>query len=146
MLQLRSQEVTGGFSGAPVWDCTKRRVVGMVTATADPDGRWRLAETAFLTPTEILRQVCPNLQLTDICPYRGLSAFTETDAEFFFGREALVADLVSHLRHNPRFLAVVGPSGSGKSSVVQAGLFPALRRGEVPGSESWDILSFRPGR
>lgn len=72
-----------------------------------------------------------------ICPYQGLAAFTEADAEFFFGRESLMADLVDHLRGNPRFLAVVGPSGSGKSSAVQAGLFPALRRGKVPGSEDW---------
>ncbi|MBE7557287.1 MAG: serine protease [Anaerolineales bacterium] len=145
VLQLRSQEVTGGFSGAPVWDCITRRVVGMVTATADPDGRWRLAETAFITPTETLHQVCPDLQLADICPYRGLTAFTESDAKFFFGREILVSSLVTHLRQNPRFLAVVGPSGSGKSSLVQAGLVPALRQGRLPESSAWYIITFRPG-
>lgn len=145
VIQLRSQEVTGGFSGAPVWDCATRRVVGMVTATSDPDGRWRLTETAFMTPSELLRQVCPILRLSDFCPYRGLAAFTEANAEFFFGREALTADLLKHLQDNPRFLAVIGPSGSGKSSVVQAGLIPALYRDKIPGSTTWYILSFRPG-
>jgi WD40 repeat protein len=145
VLQLRSSEVTPGFSGAPVLDTVTRRVVGMVTAITVPDQYGRLAETAFIIPTETLRAVCPKLQLSDLCPYRGLAAFTEDHTEFFFGREKLVADFVDHLQGNPRFLAVVGPSGSGKSSVVQAGLFPALRRGEVLGSGQWHLLTFRPG-
>jgi WD40 repeat protein len=78
-------------------------------------------------------------------PYRGLAAFTEADADFFCGREQLVEDLKNHLRRHPRFLAVVGPSGSGKSSVVQAGLLPTLRRGDLPRSEEWQIVSARPG-
>ncbi|MBE7557282.1 MAG: trypsin-like peptidase domain-containing protein [Anaerolineales bacterium] len=64
VLQLRIQEVTGGFSGAPVWDAAARMVVGMVTATADLDGRWRLAETAFATPTETLVDVWPSLPIS----------------------------------------------------------------------------------
>ena len=59
-------------------------------------------------------------------PYRGLFAFAESDAEVFFGRERLVEELVVDLATHP-FLAVVGPSGSGKSSVVRAGLLPRLR-------------------
>ncbi len=65
-------------------------------------------------------------------PYKGLRAFTEADASVFFGRERLVKHLVARLQEaHPlsNFLAVVGPSGSGKSSVVSAGLVPALRRG-----------------
>jgi WD40 repeat protein len=146
LLQLTdTAEVTPGFSGAPVLDTVTRRVVGVVTAITVPDRYGRLTGTAFITSTETLRTVCLILQLSDLCPYQGLAAFTEADAEFFFGREKLVADLIDHLRGNPRFLAVVGPSGSGKSSVVQAGLFPALRRGDVPGNADWHLLSFRPG-
>jgi len=145
ILQLRSSEVTPGFSGAPVLDTVTHRVVGMVTAITVLDQYGRLPETAFITPTQTLRAVCPALKVSDICPYQGLAAFTEADAEFFFGRKALVTDLVDHLCSNPRFLAVVGPSGSGKSSVVQAGLFPAIRRGEVPGSGDWHLLTLRPG-
>jgi WD40 repeat protein len=144
VLQLLTNQIDQGMSGAPIWDVKSRRVVGMVNffwKTVRHVDAW----LAFATPTETLRQVCSDLRLSDLCPYRGLAAFTEADAEFFFGREALVADLITHLRGNPRFLAVVGPSGSGKSSVVRAGLFPALRRGDLPGSENWHMVSFRPG-
>lgn len=80
-----------------------------------------------------------------ICPYLGLRAFSEDDAPFFFGRESLVQQLIQTLIQQP-FLAVVGASGSGKSSVVQAGLMAQVRQGkQIPGSESWWIQSFRPG-
>src|SRR5262245_37436150 len=77
-------------------------------------------------------------------PYKGLRAFEEADAADFFGREALTEHLIDRL-HESRFLAVVGPSGSGKSSVVRAGLVPALRRGALPGSEAWRIVEMFPG-
>jgi hypothetical protein len=89
--------------------------------------------------------VCPELKLSDIQPYLGLAAFTEQDAEFFFGRRREVERLLESLRREPRFLAVMGPSGSGKSSVIQAGLMPELRRGGLPGSEKWGIITARPG-
>ena len=77
-------------------------------------------------------------------PYKGLRAFEEGDAPDFFGREELVEELTKRLGHT-RFLAVVGPSGSGKSSVVRAGLIPALRRGAIPGSDGWHIADMFPG-
>jgi WD40 repeat protein/class 3 adenylate cyclase len=77
-------------------------------------------------------------------PYKGLRAFEEGDAADFFGREELVEELIKRLGHT-RFLAVVGPSGSGKSSVVRAGLIPALRRGAIAGSEGWHIADMFPG-
>ncbi|MBI5294798.1 MAG: protein kinase [Chloroflexi bacterium] len=82
-------------------------------------------------------------------PFKGLRAFSEADAENFFGRETLVQQLLSRLGEGgdlKRFLAVIGPSGSGKSSVVRAGLIPALRRGGLPGSENWFIVDMLPGR
>ncbi len=66
-------------------------------------------------------------------PFKGLQYFDEADADLFFGRETVVAELLARLGATPRsdrptyFLAVVGASGSGKSSVVRAGLIPALR-------------------
>ena len=80
-------------------------------------------------------------------PYKGLRPFLESDAADFFGREALVGELVARLSQQDasRFLAVVGPSGSGKSSLVRAGLLPALRGGAVPGSDQWFLLEMRPG-
>lgn len=81
-------------------------------------------------------------------PYKGLRAFQEKDAPNFFGREALVHRLVKRMKEDSpfsRFLAVVGPSGSGKSSVVKAGLLPALRQGAIEGSDHWFFDEIVPG-
>ena len=81
-------------------------------------------------------------------PYKGLRSFLEADAADFFGREAVTKRLLRRLEEDQpgsRFLAVVGPSGSGKSSVVRAGLVPALRRGSLPGSERWYVIDLLPG-
>ena len=94
------------------------------------------------------------------CPYRGLHAFREQDAPFFFGREVFTERLVDALATKP-MVGVIGPSGSGKSSVVFAGLLPALRAGSnadraangdrspgpIPSSHStpWTVLRLRPG-
>ncbi len=77
-------------------------------------------------------------------PYHSLNAFTFADAIDFFGRESLVAELVGAIE-SQRFTAVVGPSGVGKSSLVQAGLVPALVDGAVPGSSGWFIATMTPG-
>jgi len=144
-LQLLSNQIDRGMSGAPLWDVQGRRVVGMINAfwkTTRHQDAW----LALAIPTETLRTVCPLLQLSDLCPYRGLEPFTEDDAEFFFGREWVVEHLLERLRQEPRFLAVLGPSGSGKSSLVQAGLIPRLRRGAVPRSDRWAFIVIRPGK
>ncbi|HEX9595589.1 MAG TPA: BTAD domain-containing putative transcriptional regulator [Anaerolineales bacterium] len=94
-------------------------------------------------------------------PYKGLQHFDEEDAELFFGREALIAKLVSRLsaltsstegKNGERFLAVIGASGSGKSSLLRAGLISALRAGQplfdgtLPpaGSTGWEIRLLTP--
>ena len=79
-----------------------------------------------------------------ICPFKGLASFEPVDADYFFGRERLVAELVARLV-GASFLGIVGPSGSGKSSVLRAGLLPALAGGVLPGSEGWRRLLLRPG-
>ena len=79
-------------------------------------------------------------QLDDsLCPYKGLNAFQETDRNVFFGRERLVEAMTSALT-DKRLLVVVGPSGSGKSSMVLAGLLPALKNGALSGSEHWQYF------
>jgi WD40 repeat protein len=80
----------------------------------------------------------------EICPFKGLASFEPGDADYFFGRERLVAELVARLV-GTRFLALVGPSGSGKSSVLRAGLLPALAGGVLPGSANWRRWLLRPG-
>ena len=77
----------------------------------------------------------------DESPYAGLSSFQEADADRFFGRTREIAALVTRIRDRP-LLAVVGPSGVGKSSFVRAGLVPALKRS----GEAWESLVIRPGR
>lgn len=158
LLQLRSSEISKGFSGAPLWDDRHQAVIGMVTSIIGTrrvkiagtdlelpfDRSWRQPDTAFATPVETLRNACPLLQISDLCPYSGLDAFTEDDAPLFFGRERLIGRLLNRLRQDLRFLAVLGPSGSGKSSVVQAGLLPQLRQGAIGDSEYWRVIVTRP--
>ena len=77
-------------------------------------------------------------------PYKGLDSFGPEDAEAFFGRERLVADLVARVAGGG-LVGVVGPSGSGKSSLVRAGLVPAVAAGVLPGSQDWVTVVMRPG-
>ena len=102
-------------------------------------------------------QLAPEARLSDFdpglapelpdepCPYRGLAAFAEQDQEFFFGRDRLLNEMLERLRDGARLLAVVGSSGSGKSSVVLAGLLPRLKGGALPGSEGWRYMTIVPG-
>ncbi|MGW2857493.1 ATP-binding protein, partial [Streptomyces sp. NPDC001215] len=83
------------------------------------------------------------------CPYRGLSAFTAQDAEWFFGRERATAALVEQLfqRIGDGPLMLVAPSGAGKSSLLSAGLVPALGRPgrfPMPGADRWPVVSLTP--
>ncbi len=157
-LQLRSEETTKGFSGAPVWDDELQTVIGMVIGIgkgrsikwdrqeyylpSDPYGRFQYE--AFATPTDTLWNIYSDLRPADQCPYRNLEAFTKNDTLYFFGRERVLDELVKSLQHEPRFLAVLGPSGCGKSSLVQAGLLPRLEKEAVFGSNQWQIIITRP--
>lgn len=97
------------------------------------------------------------IPLADVkCPYVGMRAFAEDDWPVFFGRTAWTSRLVERLRERiggpavgarrvRRLMGVLGPSGSGKSSLVLAGLLPALRQGKISGSETWPIVTLRPG-
>ncbi len=118
---LPGADLTPGFLFANTWIDLRGGLEGMVAAEA-LDAFERAAA---------------------ICPYRGLQVFREEDAAFFFGRKAF-ADQLLKFTLGKDLVAVVGPSGSGKSSVVQAGLVPLLRR-EQPPANAWDALSFTPG-
>lgn len=81
-------------------------------------------------------------------PYKGLRAFQQADAADFFGRADMIQRVLARLQEDVvenNFLAVIGPSGSGKSSLVKAGVLPALRHGELPGSENWFYAEMVPG-
>jgi WD40 repeat protein/DNA-binding SARP family transcriptional activator len=79
-----------------------------------------------------------------VCPFKGLASYGAGDAPYFFGRERAVDELVAHLA-GASFLGLVGPSGIGKSSLVAAGLLPALAAGALPGSSEWPQYILRPG-
>lgn len=127
------QRVEGGFSGAPVWDADTGAVVGMtVAADRDPD-----VTTAYLVPVEQVLGLDPELLPS---PYRGLEPFDEEHAEYFFGRAPEIERLVAAAGANP-IVVVAGPSGSGKSSLVKAGLLPRLRGEGTPVAQ----VRVRPG-
>jgi energy-coupling factor transporter ATP-binding protein EcfA2 len=81
---------------------------------------------------------------TIVNPFKGLEAFQQRDAAYFFGREDLIKRALTRLRRT-RFLAVVGASGSGKSSLVRAGIIPQLRAGALAGSDKSPVIIFTPG-
>lgn len=101
------------------------------------------------TPTEEFESIeiiVKDIQIAN--PYKGLRAFDAADASEFFGREKMMTHLIGRLTETDEhsgFLAVVGPSGSGKSSLVNAGLVPRLRDGAIDGSDKWYYVEFTPG-
>ena len=96
---------------------------------------------------EAIKQVAENGVTSSVCPYRGLRYFdfTQEDAQYFYGRQVLTDQLLEKVRVS-NFLAVLGASGSGKSSVVRAGLLYQLQQGKrLSGSDTWQIKIFQPG-
>ncbi|WP_395649402.1 TIR domain-containing protein [Planktothrix agardhii] len=100
---------------------------------------------------EVIQRICedfkkpvPTLTTIPDCPYPGMVPFKQEDSDRFFGRQREVNDLIQHLRLYP-FLAVIGASGSGKSSLVFAGLIPQMQKNHLLGKEPWQIYSMRPG-
>ncbi len=101
---------------------------------------------------EVIKRLCDNLQCPapssaakPVCPYPGMRSFSEADSQYFFGRDKEAQALIEqHLRLYP-FVTVIGPSGSGKSSLVFAGLLPALRQSGLFGAGEWQVHSMRPG-
>jgi basic membrane lipoprotein Med (substrate-binding protein (PBP1-ABC) superfamily)/DNA-binding SARP family transcriptional activator len=78
-------------------------------------------------------------------PFKGLRAFSEADVGRFFGRDRIVTELVRRLADDRRLLGLIGASGSGKSSILRAGLIPAIRKGAVGDSDNWLIAQMVPG-
>jgi WD40 repeat protein/DNA-binding SARP family transcriptional activator len=131
---------------------TAARVDDAATRTSVRRGELRQLESALAADVVDLhalqaRAAAPAEAAQDdepICPYKGLASFDAVDAEYFFGRERLVAEIVARLV-GTTIVGLVGPSGSGKSSTLRAGLLPALAEGVLPGSESWRQVVLRPG-
>lgn len=154
--QARLGERRRGGEGPELWDAVTRFVTrGALTGVFldDQQERWSVQSLLdyWVAVLERAGQPRPDSSLVDFnaelapqipedrCPYRGLSAFEERDSAVFFGRDALVEQVLHRLREHP-LVALVGPSGCGKSSLAFAGLLPRLRGGALPGSETWVIL------
>lgn len=100
-------------------------------------------------PLELYRVVWdPEQEEKDVtrpdCPYPGMVPFSVEEAQYFYGREAEIQQMVQHLRRQ-RFLLVIGPSGSGKSSLVFAGLLPQLQTSSYFSKNFWLVRQMRPG-
>ena len=134
-----------------------------------PDGSWLGSHDSYQTAAEFESVVAPVLKreidrvlgeepdaeelaavresLWQGSPFPGLRAFQPMDAPIFFGREREIEQLIAQLRSpDTRFLAVVGASGSGKSSLVRAGLIPRLMENAIAGSSDWRWACFTPAR
>src|SRR5512133_206373 len=122
------------------------RVSGKVTIAGGDVYEGYTAEQVSL----LLTQITTNYRRKPFdgrCPYKGLDVFEEEDADLFFGRERLVDDLLSRVKES-RTVFITGPSGSGKSSLVRAGLIHALKGGAIKNlhSERWLYETMKPGR
>ncbi len=118
MLQLASPELAQGVSGAPVLDETQQRVVGMVTAVYHPTSTTKHRDTGFATPTETLRQACPELAQPSgptVNPF--FISGRINDPDLFFGRNQIICEIRSELRKRCN-VSLVGESQIGKSSLL----------------------------
>ncbi|MCC2276014.1 trypsin-like peptidase domain-containing protein [Streptomyces sp. ET3-23] len=146
-LQLTAaNDLTTGFSGGPVLDEVTGLVIGMLTEIAPVDEQERGQGIAYATPTQVLRGLWPALTEQDVCPYRGLEPFAAEHARWFQGRQEAVRQVLACLARQQQLILLLGPSGSGKSSLLQAGVLPALAAGQVPGSDRWLPVLARPRR
>jgi hypothetical protein len=140
---LAGADPTPGFLLSNTWiDLRRAELDSVVTAEALDAFEHAIRSTGPAAVTEASPAQARERPAI-LCPYRGLEAFREEDAAFFAGRAAFARQLLDSTLGKD-LVAVVGPSGSGKSSVVQAGLVPLLRR-EVPPETTWDAISFTPG-
>jgi formylglycine-generating enzyme required for sulfatase activity len=128
-------------------------IEGIPFNTIVPDVRLKTLEETVELIIERLRLIDPNLLPSHSpppnggqCPYPGLRPFTSNESVFFFGREDETDELMKKLSNpNCRFVAIVGTSGTGKSSLVYAGLLPRLTADASEGNTAWRVVSFKPG-
>jgi hypothetical protein len=122
--------------------CRRSRAILAEHLGVDPGPGLRELESKLLRQDPDLPVIASDLEwpppMIERCPYQGLAGYTETDAPLFAGRERLVSMVAGSLADQP-VVVLTGASGVGKSSLVRAGLIPALRSGALPGSAAWRI-------
>ena len=149
-----AHRISAGWPG-PLHDWAMARAIDTATArVADAATRARIIGRELSEARAQLRDGVVDLRETSefrdhveigVCPWRGLATYEASDAPWYAGRERLVAELLA-LVSAGRFVAVVGSSGSGKSSLLRAGLLASLAEGALPGSAAWRTIAMRPGR
>ncbi len=123
-----------GFSGTAVWDKQELAVAGMIVNIEHHDGK----TTAQMITAASLVKAWPELELySSPNPYPGLQAFSENDSEYFFGRETLIQPLHTAVEKQP-LVTLIGTRGSGKTSLIFAGLVPRLHQ------DNWLIIQCCP--
>jgi len=152
LFQLDSKIISRGFSGAPVWDEKRQCVIGMVSAILRSDTDGKRNAVAFMIPSDVLQALHPALKLVDINPYVGLTSYTEATSLYYYGRNPEIGRLLNGMVGEPllepaRFILLSGPSGSGKSSLVSAGVLPAIKliKAWPQIKDQWAAVSMRPG-
>lgn len=145
------EKVQAFFNGPLFFDAQRRPLRG-VNPYETPEHFERLlemhikqaAERLLAAPARHTRPAEPPLPLWPGSPFPGLNAFTEKDEPIYFGRTRETAEVIDLLRHRT-FAAVIGSSGSGKSSLVGAGVIPKLRANVIDGARDWAIVRCTPG-
>ena len=118
-----------------------QRLAMLEKLDASSSEKWDAALTRLF---DTLQKPLPAPSPVPECPYPGMVPFSERDANRFFGRETQVEEVIQRLRTD-RFLTVIGPSGSGKSSMIYAGVLPSLRKSRLFGRGEWLVRTMRPG-
>ena len=131
---LHQAQATGAILDSDENQATVQSIIDLWVTTLYRVGR----HTGDFTLAEFDKSRAPELDESQ-APYVGLASFSELEHDRFFGRQKMIEHLLERLE-TENFLVIIGPSGSGKSSLVLAGLLPAIRRGCLPGSEQWTVL------
>ncbi len=129
----------GGRQAEALDACRRARAVLVEDLGVEPGpGLQTLQDRLLRQDPALLATRTPQVPVLDRCPYLGLAGYDESDAALFVGRERLTATLAGRLG-DQSVLIVTGASGVGKSSLIRAGLIPALRAGALPGSATWRV-------
>jgi WD40 repeat protein len=128
--------------GFPIDACVTEGRKAVMSATGLGRADWGIPVAYTRAPDGVLFDVPPAPKPR--CPYPGMVPFRAADAGFFYGRDDEIGQLLQRLRHQ-RLLFVIGPSGSGKSSLVRAGLLPRLSQSSLFPQDFWLVRELRPG-
>jgi hypothetical protein len=139
--QFRGEDgsLHGGYNPYKIPDEFRRQFEGHLRSLI-----YDFANSREFVPADSLARR-PQVPMWPGSPFPGLRSFTPADEPIFFGRGAEIDGIVRRFDENSRFLGVIGSSGSGKSSLVAAGLIPSLQRNALEGSHRWEYVRFTPG-